>query len=76
MSTIVSEFTTQLSTSSSLPGVIAVGFLIALLVEIEIIRAFKQHNIKTSVPVLAIAGIPLTLVFVTWMVARVIDLVY
>lgn len=76
MSTIVSEFTTQLSTSSSLPGVVAVGFLIALLVEIEIIRAFKQQYVKPGVRVLSAIGVPLTLVFVTWMVARVIDLVY
>ncbi|HWR66922.1 MAG TPA: hypothetical protein VN364_12465 [Bellilinea sp.] len=76
MSTIVSEFTTQLSTSSSLPGVIAIGFLIAVLVEIEIIRAFKQHYVRPGVRVLSAIGVPLTLVFVTWMVARVIDLVY
>lgn len=76
MSTIVSEFTTQLSTSSSMPGVVAVGLLIAVLVEIEIIRAFKPQEVKPGVRVLSAIGMPLTLVFVTWMVARVIDLVY
>ncbi len=76
MSTIVSEFTTQLTNSSSMPGVIAVGFLIAIMVEIEIIRAFKQKYVKPGMRVFATAMVPLTLVFITWMFARIIDLIY
>jgi len=76
MSTIVSEFTTQLTNSSSMPGVIAVGLLIALLIEIEILRAFKQKVDQPGIRVLAIAIIPLSLVFMTWMAARIYDLVY
>jgi mannose/fructose/N-acetylgalactosamine-specific phosphotransferase system component IID len=76
MSTIVSEFTTQLTISSSMPGVIAIGFLIALLLEIEIIRAFKKDLIQPGIHVLAAAIVPLILVFLTWMMVRIIDLVY
>ncbi len=76
MSTIVSEFTTQLTISSSMPGVIAIGFLIALLLEIEVIRAFKKNLVQPGFRVLAVAIIPFTLVFLTWMMVRIIDLVY
>lgn len=75
MSTIVSEFTTQLTISSSMPGVIAIGFLIALLLEIEIIRAFRKNLSQPGVRVLSTAMAPLTLVFLTWMIVRIVDLV-
>ena len=75
MSTIVSEFTTQLTISSSMPGVIAIGFLIALLLEIEIIRAFRKNLSQPGVRALSTAMVPLTLVFLTWMVVRIVDLV-
>ena len=75
MSTIVSEFTTQLTISSSMPGVIAIGFLIALLLEIEIIRAFRKNVSQSGVRALSTAMVPLTLVFLTWMIVRIVDLV-
>ncbi|MHB0989056.1 MAG: hypothetical protein ACYC3P_10400 [Bellilinea sp.] len=75
MSTIVSEFTTQLTISSSMPGVIAIGFLIALLLEIEIIRAFRKNLSQPEVRALSTAIRPLTLVFLTWMIVRIVDLV-
>ena len=75
MSTIVSEFTTQLTISSSMPGVIAIGFLIALLLEIEIIRAFRKNASQPGVRALSTVIMPLTLVFLTWMIVRIVDLV-
>lgn len=75
MSTIVSEFTTQLTAATSLTGVIAIGFLIMLLIEIEIIRAHSQDKVKNSVIVLRIALIPMALIFLTWMATRFVDLV-
>lgn len=75
MSTIVSEFTTQLTAATSLTGVIAIGFLIMLLIEIEIIRAHSQDKVKNSVIVLRIALIPMALIFLTWMSTRFVDLV-
>lgn len=75
MSTIVSEFTTQLTAATSLTGVIAIGFLIMLLLEIEIIRAHSQDKVKNSVIVLRIALIPMALIFLTWMATRFVDLV-
>lgn len=75
MSTIVSEFTTQLTAATSLTGVIAIGFLIMLLIEIEIIRAHSQDKVKNSVIVLRIALIPMALIFLTWMSTRSVDLV-
>ncbi len=75
MSTIVSEFTTQLTVSSSMPGVIAIGFLIALLLEIEIIRAFRKNSSQPGVRALSTALVPLVLVFLTWMIVRIVDLV-
>lgn len=76
MSTIVSEFTTQLTAGNSLPGIIAIGFLIALLLEVEIIRAHDQSRVKNSVKVLRTALVPLAMVFFIWMTTRFIDLIY
>ena len=58
-----------------MPGVIAIGFLIALLLEIEIIRAFRKNLSQPGVRALSTAMVPLTLVFLTWMIVRIVDLV-
>lgn len=76
MSTIVSEFTTQLTAGNSLPGIIAIGFLIALLLEVEIIRAHDQSRVNNSLKVFRTALVPLAMVFVIWMTTRFIDLIY
>ncbi len=76
MSTIVSEFTTQLTAGNSLPGIIAIGFLTALLLEIEVIRAQDQSRGKNSIKVLRTALVPFAMVFFVWMATRFIDLIY
>jgi len=75
MSTIVSEFTTQLTAGNSLPGIVTIGFLIALLLEIEIIRAHDHNRVKNSVKILRTALVPLAMVFLIWMTTRFVDLV-
>jgi len=76
MTTIVSEFTTQLTAGNSLPGIIAIGFLIALLLEVEIIRAHDQSRVNNSLKVFRTALVPLAMVFIIWMTTRFIDLIY
>lgn len=76
MSTLVSEFTTQMTINTSMLGVLAMGFFIAFFLELEIIRAFKPTVVKRSVKLLSVVILPLSLVFVAWMAARIIDLIY
>lgn len=76
MSTIVSEFTTQMTINTSMLGVMAMGFLIAFFLELEVIRAFKPAQVKRSVKVLSVVILPLALIFVSWMAARIIDLTF
>jgi len=76
MSTLVSEFTTQMTINTSMLGVIAMGFLIAFFVELEVIRAYRPKLVRRSFKILTVAILPLALVFVTWMVARILDLIY
>jgi Pyruvate/2-oxoacid:ferredoxin oxidoreductase gamma subunit len=76
MSTIVSEFTTQMTINTSMLGVIAMGFLIAFVVELEMIRTFKPDFVKRAWQVLKVPMIPLASIFVAWMAARLIDLIY
>lgn len=75
MSTIVSEFTTQLTAANAAPGVIAIGLLIFLLIEIEVVRAIKQEHVKGLFSVLRTIVFPLVLVYGIWMATRFFDLI-
>jgi len=75
MSTIVSEFTTQLTAANAAPGVIAIALLIFLFLEIEVVRAVKQERVKGLFSVLRAIIFPLAIVYGVWMATRFFDLI-